>query len=144
MGLAYNKEDCVHYKVLCIRHPNANWMLFQIGDQDLFQVQIYSSDTGKWKILNDSFSADYYTPFSYGVYWNGAIHWAPRGYDSLYFNLEVEQLRKLPLPVMMYSLFYFGESRGHLHMVVRPNPENRLQLNVYVLNSYKDHHNLQL
>ncbi|GJZ28478.1 F-box protein-like protein [Tanacetum coccineum] len=131
MSLVYNKEDCVHYKVVCIRRAKEIGVLFQIPDQDLFQIQIYSSDSGKWKLLNDSFSADYYTFSSCGVYWNGAIHWAPWRYDPLYINLEVEQLRKLPLPVTMYSLFYFGESRGHLHMVVRPNPVNPLHLNVY-------------
>ncbi|GKB73182.1 F-box protein-like protein [Tanacetum coccineum] len=135
MGLAYDKEDCVDYKVVCILRAKANGVLRQTAEQDLFQIQIYSSDTGKWKIVKDYFLADCYTSFSCGVYWNGAIHWA-RGSDPLYFNLEVEQLRKLPLPVTtMYSLFYFGESRGHLHMVVRPvvtpNPENPLHLHVY-------------
>ncbi|PWA45136.1 F-box family protein [Artemisia annua] len=148
MGLAYNKEDCVHYKVLCIRRAKSNGVWFQNGDQDLFQIQIYSSDTGKWKILNDSFSTDYYTSFYSGVYWNGAIHWAPSCLDPLYFKLDVEHLEKLPLPpplpgrVASFEGYfnedtpiYFGESRGHLHMVLTAHDESYLHLIVYEMSS---------
>ncbi|GJW08932.1 F-box protein-like protein [Tanacetum coccineum] len=59
----------------------------------------------------------------------------------LYFDLNVENFKKLPLPsASVASLegfdhvevpFYFGESRGHLHLVEFAHPEKHLHLNVY-------------
>nr|GEX29076.1 hypothetical protein [Tanacetum cinerariifolium] len=43
MSLMYNKKDCVHSKVVCIQRAKANGVLFHISDQDLFQIQIYST-----------------------------------------------------------------------------------------------------
>ncbi|XP_076906681.1 F-box protein At5g07610-like [Bidens hawaiensis] len=132
MGLAYHQTNCVHYKVVCIRNAEVNG--------ELFQIQIYSSDTGKWKISSESFSDNYYTLLCCGVYWNGAIHWAPSSRNPLYLKVEDERLQKLPLPVQVESSGgyydglipkYFGESRGHLHLVETADSENRLHLNVY-------------
>ncbi|XP_076941737.1 F-box protein At5g07610-like [Bidens hawaiensis] len=138
MGLAYHQTNCVHYKVVCIRNAEVNG--------ELFQIQIYSSDTGKWKICSESFSDNYYTYFSYGVFWNGAMHWAPASRSHLYFKIEDEKLQMLPLPVQVESSggyyngaipMYFGESRGHLHLVDKVSRENRLHLNVYEM--FNDH-----
>ncbi|KAJ0642306.1 putative F-box domain-containing protein [Helianthus annuus] len=132
MGLAFHQTDCLRYKVVCIRSVERY--------RELFQIHIYSSYTGKWKISSESFSADYFTPFWYGVYWNGAIHWAPSCRNPLYFKIEDEQLQTLPLPANLASSegyydgampMYFGESRGHLHLVDTAIGENRLHLNVY-------------
>ncbi|KAD4982819.1 hypothetical protein E3N88_19490 [Mikania micrantha] len=49
MGLAFHQTDCVHYKVVCIRCIKP--------DDVEFQIQIYSSDTRKWNISVESFSA---------------------------------------------------------------------------------------
>ncbi|KAJ0682948.1 putative F-box domain-containing protein [Helianthus annuus] len=132
MGLAFHQTDCLPYKVVCIRSVERY--------RELFQIHIYSSYTGKWKISSESFSADYFTPFWYGVYWNGAIHWAPSCRNPLYFKIEDEQLQTLPLPANLASSkgyydgampMYFGESRGHLHLVDTAIGENHLHLNVY-------------
>ncbi|KAD4982820.1 hypothetical protein E3N88_19491 [Mikania micrantha] len=129
MGLAFHQTDCVHYKVVCVRRVEPAG--------ELFQIQIYSSDIGKWKISNESFSENFYTSFKYGVYWNGAIHWAPACRIPLYFKLMDEQLQKLPLPANSRDYYngaipmYFGESRGHLHLVDTAQHDNRLHLNVY-------------
>ncbi|KAF5761744.1 putative F-box domain-containing protein [Helianthus annuus] len=136
MGLAFHQTDCLHYKVVCIRSVERY--------RELFQIHIYSSYTGKWKISSESFSADYFTPFWYGVYWNGAIHWAPSCRNPLYFKIEDEQLQTLPLPAKLASSegyydgampMYFGESRGHMHLVDTANGENHLHLIVYEMMS---------
>ncbi|KAI3756925.1 hypothetical protein L6452_04457 [Arctium lappa] len=137
MGLAFHQTDCPHYKVICIHRAKP--------DEDLFQIQIYSSETGKWKISDQTFSAPYYTSFTAGVYWNQAIYWAPSCINPSYFKLDVEQLQKLPLPMQVTSSggyqegaipHYFGECRGHLHLVERhDHDENRLNLNVYEMKS---------
>ncbi|KAD4982816.1 hypothetical protein E3N88_19487 [Mikania micrantha] len=126
MGLAFHQTDCVHYKLVCIRG---------VEPAGEFQIQIYSSTTRKWKILEKTFSAN--TMFRYGVYWNGAVHCAPTCRNPLYFKLMDEQLQKLPLPATLggdsdgADPMYFGESRGHLHLVDTAQHENRLHLNVY-------------
>ncbi|KAK9291741.1 hypothetical protein L1049_019690 [Liquidambar formosana] len=56
-----------------------------------------------------------------GIFWNGAIHWISRRI-ALCFDVDLEQLREMPMPPMPDGLFegtirYFGESRGNLHLV---------------------------
>lgn len=127
MCLAFHQKDCVHYKVICICRIEPN--------QGLCQIQIYSSDTRKWRISVESFYG-YLCTFDKGVYWNRAIHWMPSHISHLYFELEAEQLRTLSLPVEMMSpeasTMYFGESRGHLHLIMTKHRESFiLRLNVY-------------
>ncbi|KAJ0642300.1 putative F-box domain-containing protein [Helianthus annuus] len=113
MGLVFHQRDCVHYKVVCIRR--------EVPYGDLFQIQIYSSNTRKWKVSIESFYMNWWHPLE-GVYWNGAIHWAPSYHNHLFFKIEDERLQTLPLPVGMTSsetrTTYFGESRGHLHLTM--------------------------
>ncbi|XP_022020041.1 F-box protein At5g07610 [Helianthus annuus] len=131
MGLAYHQTDCPHYKLVCIR------FLECFGEfLELFQLQTYSSDTGKWKISVESFHAIKPAFFYQGVYWNGAVFWGPYYQNYLYFKLDVEQLQTLPLPVGLPSsqiiAMYFGESRGHLHLIVRNKYQDySLHWNVY-------------
>ncbi|XP_076896607.1 F-box protein At5g07610-like, partial [Bidens hawaiensis] len=94
IGLAFHRADCVHYKVVCIRNVKRY--------ENTFQIQAYSSDTGNWRILQESIYASDFTSFSYevnyGVYWNGAVHWIPYGCNLVYFKLDVEQLKTMLLP----------------------------------------------
>ncbi|KAM0048076.1 putative F-box associated interaction domain, F-box-like domain superfamily [Helianthus debilis subsp. tardiflorus] len=132
MGLAFHRTDCVHYKLVCIRSLESD------DEEELFQIQIYSSDTREWRICPVTFRMDC-PVFDMGVYWNGAIHWAPSYRNHLYFKTEAEQLQTLPLPLEMAAskssrtTMYFGESRGHLHLIVDVDyPETSLNsLNVY-------------
>ncbi|XP_076937834.1 F-box protein At5g07610-like [Bidens hawaiensis] len=134
MGLAFHQTTCPRYKAVCI-----------LGSAGIFVIQIYFSETGKWKTVNNYFSENPYARFGSGVYWNGAIHWNPSGGSLFYFDLNSEELRTLPLPLpvqaRMTSLegdawdahppIYFGESRGHLHMVDTTCHGTRFHLNVY-------------
>ncbi|XP_022011044.2 uncharacterized protein LOC110910744 isoform X3 [Helianthus annuus] len=89
----------------------------------------------EWRICPVTFRTDC-PVFDMGVYWNGAIHWAPSYRNHLYFKIDAEQLQTLPSPVEM-TIFqtltmYFGESRGHLHLTVLvDSDETGLHLNVY-------------
>ncbi|KAM0048098.1 hypothetical protein Hdeb2414_s0008g00270581 [Helianthus debilis subsp. tardiflorus] len=122
MCLAFHETDCVHYKLVCIRTLKAA--------KDLLQVQVYSCDTGEWKICPVTFHSRWFF-FQQGVYWNGAIHWPPSYFNHLYFKIEDEQLQTLPLPLEMAAstslrtTMYFGESRGHLHLIVDDYPRTR-------------------
>ncbi|XP_076913237.1 F-box protein At5g07610-like [Bidens hawaiensis] len=133
MALAFHQKDCPHYKVICVRAFEPHGILFQL--------QIYSSETRKWKIAVESFSA-HSACFCGAVYWNGAILWAPRVSHYMYFKVDVEQLHTLPLPEGLISseilAMYFGESRDHLHLIVYKYPEeNHLLMNVYEM--LRDH-----
>ncbi|KAL9992147.1 putative F-box domain-containing protein [Helianthus debilis subsp. tardiflorus] len=132
MGLAYHQTDCVHYKVVCIRS-------LEPDDRDLFQIQIYSSDTREWKISIETFSVPSHI-FQQGVYWNGAVYWVTEYYKYLYFKLDAEKLQTLPLPRSSQILLktYFGESGGRLHLIAYKNHQDyRLHLNVYEM--FSDH-----
>ncbi|KAD7117651.1 hypothetical protein E3N88_04919 [Mikania micrantha] len=140
MGLAFHQTDCPHYKIVCIHGPNTSSI------DSLFRIQIYSSITGKWKISNNHIYAPSHAVFRNAVYWNGAIHWAPSCLNPSYFILEDDELQNLPLPPRaaypgVYSHgnlpIYFGESRGHLHLVEFNYHEKHLQLYVYEM--LKDH-----
>ncbi|XP_076950225.1 F-box protein At5g07610-like [Bidens hawaiensis] len=129
MALAFDQTHSPHYKVVCV-------CAFE-SRKDMFQIQIYSSETMKWKVCIESFAArvsDFHSP----VYWNGSIHWAPDHLDNsfLYLKLDVEELQMLPVPEELASIEistkYFGESRGHLHLIPNTDCSHRiLFLNVY-------------
>ncbi|XP_076926675.1 F-box protein At5g07610-like [Bidens hawaiensis] len=114
MALAFNPKDCAHYNVVCFRVVGI--------DMHMFHIQIYSSDTGKWKILTEPFFAHCPLFINVFVYWNGAIYWHPVYRNHYCFEIEAEQLKSLPLPAEMdpstQFTTYFGESRGHLHLTV--------------------------
>ncbi|KAM0036194.1 hypothetical protein Hdeb2414_s0014g00423431 [Helianthus debilis subsp. tardiflorus] len=132
MGMAYHQTDCPHYQLICI--PSLD------SDGELFQIQIYSSDARKWKVSIQSFSSFIIPFFVDGVCWNRAVYWAPcrfnrLNHDIFYFKIDAGQLQMLPLPVGLMSsetvTMYFGESRGHLHLIPYNNrQENRLRINV--------------
>ncbi|XP_076950268.1 F-box protein At5g07610-like [Bidens hawaiensis] len=133
MALAFHHTDCIHYKVVCIRALET--------DEDLIQIQVYSSDTRKWKICIESFSSQK-PKFHNPVYWNGAVNWIPapfnRSSNFLYFKLDGEQLQMLPLPKGKGTVsdkiltMYVGESRGHLHLILLVDREEDILLvNVY-------------
>ncbi|XP_071719019.1 F-box protein At5g07610-like [Rutidosis leptorrhynchoides] len=117
MGLAYNTIESPHYKVVCI---------YQNFDRSRLNVQIYSSDTKRWKILDDTLDlSNNHVPFlTRGVYMNGGMYWSPinNPIDSWYcFKLDIEKFKKLELPSSMKkacstSVRYFGESCGYLHL----------------------------
>ncbi|XP_076937833.1 F-box protein At5g07610-like [Bidens hawaiensis] len=97
MGLAFHQTTCPHYKVVCILNINPS--------EVLFLIQIYSSDTREWKTISYFVDHDYLYVGS-GVYWNCAIHWAPSCPNPCYFDLNLEQLQKLPLPMQAICIWW--------------------------------------
>ncbi|XP_076950237.1 F-box protein At5g07610-like [Bidens hawaiensis] len=101
---------------LFVLQPNGN----------LIQVQVYSSDTGKWKICVESFSVQNLL-FRQPVYWNGAVYWAPCYRNFCYFKIDVERLQTSSMQEGLMSneisTMYFGESSGHLHLISKTKRE---------------------
>nr|KAJ0188297.1 hypothetical protein LSAT_V11C900477610 [Lactuca sativa] len=155
MALAFHQTDCVHYKVVCFYLSKPDDLLkIQIYSSDRendlkaqlsFQTSFSPSDTRKWKISDESlcFPDPFLAAFHYIVYWNQAIHWAPYWENQTYFKIDTEELQSLPMPVVVASSesyekwdvpLYFGESRGHLHMVKKQrvdHGESHIKLNVF-------------
>ncbi|XP_076922449.1 F-box protein At5g07610-like [Bidens hawaiensis] len=131
MGLAFHQTDRVHFKLVCVRCLKRN--------EGLFQIQVYSSETKKWKIAIESFS-EREPVFEKGVYWNGAVYWAPYRGRYFCFKIDVEQLQTLPLSEGLVpskvNTWYFGESRGHLHLIL---PMNREERGFIVYEMLRDH-----
>ncbi|XP_076941733.1 F-box protein At5g07610-like [Bidens hawaiensis] len=123
MGLAFHQTDFLHYKVVRV-----SWLPYA------FQVHVYSSDTGKWKLSVERFSISSGCVIRKGVYLNGVVHWALTHGKLLCYNIELEKMQMLKYPVDN-KIRYFGESRGHLHLVVAPF--YKLHLTVYEM--LRDH-----
>lgn len=129
--LAFDPSKSPHYKVICIRNSD-------VADGQ-FQIEIYSSETGPWRISSlGAFAADFTTQFDDGVFWNGAVHWFCPSGTSLYFKIDEERLCEMPmLPVPDDSetynrmLGYFGESRDHMHFVDHIHENGETRVNVY-------------
>lgn len=134
--LAFNPAKSPHYKVIFVRGSN-------LGPA-YYQIEIYSSESGSWRISGDPFSADDLN-FQNGVYWNGSVHWisnhiGTNNTSPLYFNPDQEMVKEFPLPEITpnnnyvggaYKIGFFGESNDHLHLIPTNQFEN--DFNVYEL-----------
>ncbi|KAL3650405.1 hypothetical protein CASFOL_006808 [Castilleja foliolosa] len=118
MYLAFDPSKSPHYKVFCVARS---------FEYRLRLFQVYSSETGSWRIVGPLFKEETNFDSENGVYWNGAIHWlnisnGPR--ESVYFNLDYDEtLKVFPMPPLQHKYYdriedyYFGESCDHLHFV---------------------------
>ncbi|KAF7811480.1 F-box protein [Senna tora] len=131
--LAFDPSKSPHYKVVCVRRRGC----FQYARDHL--IEIYSSEGGPWRVSR-YFTAPLTVDFDFGVFWNGAIHWINKWENSVYFKVDEEQVRDMPMPSMVHydddrirkprRIEYFGESRDHLHLV-EIYGHRTLEFNVY-------------
>ncbi|XP_033515734.1 F-box protein At5g07610-like [Nicotiana tomentosiformis] len=126
LSLAFDPAKSPHYRVICIRDS-------ELSPQH-YQIEIYSSETGPWRLSGGPFIAD--VNFSTGVYWNGSIHWISTNgnSNSLCYNIDLESLGVMPMPHVpdnniSLTTTYFGESCDHLHLIQISNPQ--IQFDVY-------------
>ncbi|XP_074362757.1 F-box protein At5g07610-like [Apium graveolens] len=153
MSLAFDPIKSPHYKVICVRHSELI--------RQLFQIEIYSSETLLWRVSGQPFAAPIRTSFQNCTYWNGSVHWWRGSADcwnlfthiyreeqyGLYFKVDEERLEQLPMPMRhilpatlnenpYFAVSYIGESEGHWHIVeelpkLRPNSHFTWLFNVY-------------
>lgn len=108
-------------------------------DRSLCQVEIYSSQTRCWRLSGKPFREESWNcVFSVsGVFCNGDVHWInPTSGSSCYFDLDEECIKPMPpVPdVRKSSRFtYYGESRGHLHLVHGKFDQDNPNFKVYEL-----------
>ncbi|XP_059669334.1 F-box protein At5g07610-like [Cornus florida] len=89
--------------------------------RECFQIEIYSSETRRWRKSVELFNAGY-AQFDNGVYWNGAINWISSWGYWWYFNIDHDRLGTMPMQPHCDERFkrpfrYFGKSHDHLHLV---------------------------
>ncbi|WOH01321.1 hypothetical protein DCAR_0520703 [Daucus carota subsp. sativus] len=126
------------YKVVCLRRSEKS--------RQLFQIEIYSSETLSWRASGEPFTAPKHTEFQNSIYWNGSVHWWNGSFHwwngftnhgcwrmdthTLYFKVDEESLKQLPIPKKQYAYYhvasYVGESEGHLYLVEGDSDFNRL------------------
>ncbi|KAL3535354.1 hypothetical protein ACH5RR_003815 [Cinchona calisaya] len=118
INLAFDPSNSPHFKVICFGQS------FMLEDKSC-QLEIYSSETGLWKLWNGSFSNPFHIleVFDRGVFCNGAIHWLSTISDSFYFVLEKETMKTLPMPPMHRDIYttkrlrFLGQSGGYLNLI---------------------------
>ncbi|MED6174575.1 hypothetical protein PIB30_070338 [Stylosanthes scabra] len=112
-------------------------ILFNGLDGNDHRIAVYSSETNSW---NDEVGICIPAPpnldFKHGVYCNGAIHWYTLGEEFVYFDVQRFCFNALPGPVSANSdnacVKYFGESGGHLHLIL-VNSDESLEFDIWEL-----------
>ncbi|GMN41039.1 hypothetical protein TIFTF001_010277 [Ficus carica] len=91
LSLAFHPWISPHYKVVGIRRSE--------GKMDHFQIEIYSSETSRWRLFGDPFYVDDVRfCFDNGTYLNGCVRWLSYGPKPLYLNVREERIMQMPMP----------------------------------------------
>ncbi|EHA8592463.1 F-box protein [Cocos nucifera] len=137
--LAYDPSTSLDYRIACLCSNNTP-PAFDLGAPP-FHVQIYSSATDDWELSSVIVPGGRIT--QKGVYWNGALNWVTE--NGLLVSFDVDRLlvrtTRLPLRDPRGVMLYFGESRGHLHLietVANAGRGNFNWLHFYVFEMRKD------
>ncbi|XP_054797143.1 F-box protein At5g07610-like [Prosopis cineraria] len=134
LNLAFDPSRSPHYKVISI----SSGISGVTDDGPSLEIRVYSSETDSWSKRGVCFIAPFSLAIHAGVYCNGAIHWYSQGEDSVYFEVDTQCLKTLPMPPdsedwEYRNLAYFGESRGHLHMILI-EPHQRVEFDILQIN----------
>ncbi|KAJ0041812.1 hypothetical protein Pint_18040 [Pistacia integerrima] len=119
-NLAFDPLKSPHHKVICVRNCDS----LRHGH---YQIEIYSPETGHWRLSGGTFTGPTDTNFNHGVFWKGSIHWISPPVTCFYFNVDEEKLRDMPMPPIPEEWderrrSYFGESGGYLHLIENYGP----------------------
>ncbi|KAL9409365.1 hypothetical protein AB3S75_047706 [Citrus x aurantiifolia] len=114
VNLAFDPSKSSYYQVVYVGACDS----FLDGQ---LHMEIYSSETGDWRPYGGILPAPSGINFNTGVFWNGAINWESSSEISLYFDVDQEKVKEMPMPPIpdgwdrgIYQ--YFGESGSHLHL----------------------------
>ncbi|KAL2335141.1 hypothetical protein Fmac_016354 [Flemingia macrophylla] len=127
--LAYDPLKSSHFKLVKVLFRRLKRVALAATDHVSYsfkyEVTVFSSELQRWSEVAVRFHTEEMLNNSQGVYCNGAVHWFSNGEKSVYFDVESERLKTYPMPKQMmiqprgeYSVGYFGESRGFLHMIL--------------------------
>ncbi|WCJ36433.1 F-box family protein [Euphorbia peplus] len=116
--IAFDPSNSPDYKVIGIC---GGFEREETDDND--EIRIYSSKSGTWRLSEARISLKL-EPAG-GVFWNGGIHWYTNSGLCLYFDVVKEEIKEIAMPNPIpdnwqwhqRSVYYFGASRGHLHLI---------------------------
>ncbi|XP_027170026.1 F-box protein At5g07610-like [Coffea eugenioides] len=119
-NLAFDPLESSSYKIIDFSRPKFESSCYR------YSIEIYSSETGLWKLVNnDILSGDdlkLSINFYRGVLLNGIIYWPSFGRrTTLCFDVAKESIKSIPMPpngIWPYCNSFFVESGGHLYHVV--------------------------
>lgn len=111
--MAFDPLVSPHYGVVCVWEWNAAAFNYKV------RIAVFRSEVGLWGELMGPFTVPDEVLFENGVFWNGGVHWISNR-ELVCFDVEGGGLRIVPLPLSCgeEKVAYFGESRGHLQVVV--------------------------
>ncbi|KAE9462439.1 hypothetical protein C3L33_05644, partial [Rhododendron williamsianum] len=111
--VAFDPLVSPHYSVVCVWEWNAAAFNYKV------RIAVFRSEVGLWGELMGPFTVPDEVLFENGVFWNGGVHWISNR-ELVCFDVEGGGLRIVPLPLSCgeEKVAYFGESRGHLQVVV--------------------------
>ncbi|XP_010249169.1 PREDICTED: F-box protein At5g07610-like [Nelumbo nucifera] len=123
INIAFDPSKTLDYKVVCICDSELS--------SDHCQITVYDSRTISWRLSGSPFLQVEGLLYGRGVFWNGSLHWIGVKETSLRFDAEQELLVEMPSPPLREGweerrLRYFGESRGHLHLIEIYGPRTTL------------------
>ncbi|GAB4836116.1 hypothetical protein Ancab_001033 [Ancistrocladus abbreviatus] len=121
LNLAFDPSRSSDYKVICVWKDNSCGYI----DEIYHGIDVYSPVIGEWRPSVDFFTPLFDIEFDRGVFCNGNIHWLSNTENTIFYDVENECLKPLTLPPAVEGAYlgrfrYFGESRGHLHLVDIP------------------------
>ncbi|KAL6134894.1 hypothetical protein ACLB2K_067122 [Fragaria x ananassa] len=127
-ALAFDPSKSPHYKVVflwSVDEPEDKLLLTSFQSETCLDshIEIYSSETQSWRLLDSSFIRHPNVNYCKGVYCNGAVHWVGMDGEMSYYHIDEERVGfvnapPLPSEDILFSR-YFWESHGgdHLHLI---------------------------
>ncbi|XP_071709565.1 F-box protein At5g07610-like [Rutidosis leptorrhynchoides] len=91
MTLVYDPLKSHYYQIVCVRAVS--------GNDDLYEIEIYSSKSKSWRKCGKPFANQIDTEFMCGVYWNDAVHWINTKGFLVYLKIGEDHLDNIRLPV---------------------------------------------
>lgn len=123
MNLAFDPNKSRGYKIVCLSKVHKTYFSYN-------RVDIYSSETSSWHLSKAEFPQNcFHIDFSNSVFLKGAIHWPSYKGDTVYFRVEKEYFKIMPMPPLeegqsRRSIRFFGEAGGRLLLIDfnKPSP----------------------
>ncbi|GJR94555.1 hypothetical protein Tco_0266729 [Tanacetum coccineum] len=80
LRIAFDPTKSPHYKLVDVGRTFCD-----------IDIQIYSSETGKWSLYRDHFNYFSFDHFDSAIYWNDGLHWLEtKNRQLMHYNLNIE------------------------------------------------------
>ncbi|XP_004305924.1 PREDICTED: F-box protein At5g07610-like [Fragaria vesca subsp. vesca] len=122
-GLAFDPSKSPHYKVVFLwfvnEPPGGCWYPY-------YHIEIYSSETRSWRLLDTSFDTHPDVFYNVGVYCNGAVHWVGSDGEMSYYHIDEERVGLVDgftdsqgwnIGSIQYRYFRESHGGGQLHLI---------------------------